>query len=245
MEPLQHARTTVIKLHGDYRKVMRNTEEELAAYDPDLSALLDEVLDCYGLIVVGWSAEYDRALEGHISACQSRRYPMYWLRHGGPDASSNEAAALIAKRDATPIDIDGADEFFADLQARLERLDNIAVRRQRPTALWVYHRPPNTTNPQAGWAALPLLQLRSTADVFAPLDACSPIGPGDREALVAALENATFSGQMWVLSERDSCRVGARADRSGQVLQVPATRPLGPDTGWRPIPRLGLLPARR
>jgi len=36
MAPLQHARATVIKLHGDYPDVeaMRNTPAELAIYDP-------------------------------------------------------------------------------------------------------------------------------------------------------------------------------------------------------------------
>jgi NAD-dependent SIR2 family protein deacetylase len=222
MEPLQHARTTVIKLHGDYSKAMRNTEEELGAYEADLEALLDNVLDCYGLIVVGWSAEYDRALEGRISASKSRRYPMYWLRHEGGAATSKEAAALIAKRNATPIDINGADEFFTDLQARLQRLDNIAVRRQQPAALWVYHRPPNVTNPPSGWAALPLLQLRSAVDVFAPLDACSPIGPGDREAIVAALEDARFSEHLWALSGRD--------------LVVSALEPTPPDKFFKSLP---------
>jgi len=73
------------------------------------------------------------------------------------------------------IEIDGADGFFADPQARLQRLDNIAVRRQQPAALLVYHHPPNTTNLQSGWSALPLLQLPAIAVVPATLDACSPI----------------------------------------------------------------------
>ncbi len=58
--PLAHSRCTVIKVHGDYVDVrIKNSEEELAAYDARTDALLDQVLDEYGLIVCGWSGEYD------------------------------------------------------------------------------------------------------------------------------------------------------------------------------------------
>src|SRR5439155_12342944 len=55
--PLPHAGITIIKLHGDYLDTrIKNTAKELARYNPKLSALLDRILDEYGLIICGWSA---------------------------------------------------------------------------------------------------------------------------------------------------------------------------------------------
>jgi hypothetical protein len=194
MEPLQHARTTLIKLHGDYRSTMLNTAEELGEYRQDLASLVDEVLDRYGLIVAGWSAEYDRALEGHIAASLSRRYPMYWLRHDGQLTES--ASRLIAKRRATVIDIDGADEFFLDLERKLQRLDDVAVRRRQPAALWDSHHAPYGSR-QSGWEAVPLLQLRTVAVLDSVRrDECSPIGPAAREAVVDAMAGSGYSSAL-------------------------------------------------
>ena len=199
MEPLQHAATTVIKLHGDYRGAMLNTTEELCSYPADVQGLLAEIIDRYGLIVVGWSAEYDTALVESVKMSASRRYPAYWLSHHG--VLTEPAKRLVDHRRATVIDIDDADEFFNDLSSRLERLDTIAARRRQPAALWDHHHAPNQAGPPGGWAVLPLLQLR-IASVLAPVrrDDCSPIGPGDREAIVAALNAAAVSDVIWALS---------------------------------------------
>ena len=61
--PLDHIDCCVIKVHGDYMDpLIRNTEAELEEYPPEVDRLLDRVLDEYGLIVCGWSAEWDHAL---------------------------------------------------------------------------------------------------------------------------------------------------------------------------------------
>ncbi|MET7831341.1 SIR2 family protein [Micromonospora sediminicola] len=79
MEPLAHARCTVIKLHGDYARIDQlNTVEELSHYSSPLKALLDRVLDEYGLIINGWSGDWDHALVAAIEGTRSRRYPLYW-----------------------------------------------------------------------------------------------------------------------------------------------------------------------
>jgi len=50
-------------LHGDYADLdQRNTIDELEKYDKPLQNLLDRILDEYGLIVCGWSADWDKAL---------------------------------------------------------------------------------------------------------------------------------------------------------------------------------------
>jgi hypothetical protein len=81
MSPLQHAPATVIKLHADYMSKMRNAPDELASYASELRRVLDRVVDEYGLIVIGWSADYDTALRNAIAACPTRRYPTYWMSY--------------------------------------------------------------------------------------------------------------------------------------------------------------------
>ena len=69
--PLTHAQCTVIKLHGDYLDIrIKNTPQELEQYDQQLDAILDRILDEFGLIVSGWSAEWDTALRAAFERCQ-------------------------------------------------------------------------------------------------------------------------------------------------------------------------------
>lgn len=126
MAPLQHARATVIKLHGDYLDVeaMRNTPTELAAYNPAMGELLARVLDEYGLIVLGWSGDWDTALVRAIQDCPSRRYPTYWAAYHGN--ISPVGRALLADRAGHLIDIDGADSFCTGLRDKVSVLAAMA-----------------------------------------------------------------------------------------------------------------------
>jgi SIR2-like domain len=111
--PLFQSRCTVIKVHGDYLDTrLKNTPEELAKYDPALKRLLRQVFDEYGLIVCGWSAEWDTALKASIEGCPSRRYTMYWSAFRGV---AQNAAGLCQKRDAQVINDMDADQFFTAL----------------------------------------------------------------------------------------------------------------------------------
>jgi SIR2-like domain len=126
MAPFQHARATVIKLHGDYLDVeaMRNTPAELAAYHPAMQELLARVLDEYGLIVLGWSGEWDTALVRAIQDCPSRRYPTYWAAYRGH--ISPAASTLLASRAGHLIPIDGADSFCTGLRDKVRALAGMA-----------------------------------------------------------------------------------------------------------------------
>ena len=65
--PLVHQKCCVIKVHGDYLDTrIKNTPEELAAYDDRLNRLLDQVFDEFGLIVCGWSGQWDVALRAAL-----------------------------------------------------------------------------------------------------------------------------------------------------------------------------------
>ena len=61
--PLVHVDCCIFKVHGDYTDPrIRNTESELAEYSSEYNHLLDKIFDEYGLVVCGWSAEWDQAL---------------------------------------------------------------------------------------------------------------------------------------------------------------------------------------
>ena len=126
MAPLQHARATVIKLHGDYLDVesIRNTPAELSAYDPAMRDLLARVFDEYGLIVLGWSGEWDTALVRAIQDCPARRYPTFWAAYHGHISSG--ARTLLSGRAGHLISIDGADSFCKELRDNVKALARMA-----------------------------------------------------------------------------------------------------------------------
>jgi hypothetical protein len=122
--PLTHARCTVIKVNGDYRDTrIKNTVSELKGYEPELDSLLDRVLDEYGLIVCGWSAAWDTALRNAILRSPNHRFSTYWTAKG---EIADEAKTLISHRQGILMTIDSADQFFAELEAKLDALERYA-----------------------------------------------------------------------------------------------------------------------
>lgn len=123
--PLAHAKVTVIKLHGDYADLeQRNTADELAKYPRALAAYLGRVLDEYGLIVSGWSAEWDTALMRALEGVRSRRYPLYWSSRG---TIKEDARRLIAQHGAVSMPGLAADDLFTGLAGRLNALDRLSA----------------------------------------------------------------------------------------------------------------------
>ncbi|WP_419706522.1 SIR2 family protein [Promicromonospora sp. NFX87] len=124
MRPLAHAPATVIKLHGDYKDTdSLNTDEELALYPEAWTALLQQILDEYGLLISGWSADWDTALVGEIEKAPGRRYPMYW---DSRSSRGGNAQRLLAARHGFGIDAADADALFMGLLSNLETLDRLA-----------------------------------------------------------------------------------------------------------------------
>jgi SIR2-like domain len=118
--PLVHAKCTVIKVHGDYLDArIKNTDAELEAYSPATNALLDQVFDNFGLLVVGWSGEWDTALRDALLRAPSRRYPFYWAARGEPGARAQD---LLTQRGGRSFQIEDADSFFVKLRETLEAL---------------------------------------------------------------------------------------------------------------------------
>ncbi|WP_376094623.1 SIR2 family protein [Roseomonas sp. CCTCC AB2023176] len=129
--PLIHARCFVLKVHGDYLDArLRNTEGELETYSPALDALLDRIIDEHGLIVCGWSADWDTALRAAITRAPSRRFPLFWASRGEP---SRIASDVIAARAGRVIRIADSDSFFEDLERKVAAQTAL----QRPNPLSV------------------------------------------------------------------------------------------------------------
>jgi len=133
--PLAHTRCTVIKVHGDYLDPdLKNTIDELGGYDQAIENLLDRVLDEYGLVVSGWSADWDDALRDALLRCTTHRYGAYWAHRG---RVGERASQLIAHRNAVDVEIVGADEFFTDLSSKVTALSDALEQRPLSTALAV------------------------------------------------------------------------------------------------------------
>jgi SIR2-like domain len=131
-EPMAHSTCYILKLHGDYKDTrILNTDAELSAYPPDFDRQLDRVFDEYGLIVCGWSGEWDHALREAILRAPNRRYPMYWVARG--ELGNGAPKALVSHRRAQVLSAKDADSFFKNLLSRVEALEQ--TQRQNPLSI--------------------------------------------------------------------------------------------------------------
>lgn len=129
--PLQHSRCTILKLHGDYLDVRSlNTADELAAYPAAIDQLLMRICDEYGLIIAGWSGDWDPALRRAINQAPSRRYTSWWTHR---DVLSTAAQDLVIRRGAVTVPIQDADSLFVSLAEQVELITRI--RRPPPASI--------------------------------------------------------------------------------------------------------------
>jgi hypothetical protein len=125
MEPLHVQRCVVIHLHGDYLNPgALNTEDELGVYPAEVARLVAQVFDEYGLVIVGWSAAWDKALSGLLENAATKRYSTWWIE---PRSLSPRQVELSARRsaefltgtaDAALTSVSRACDALADLSAR-------------------------------------------------------------------------------------------------------------------------------
>jgi hypothetical protein len=219
MMPLIHAPATVIKLHGDYRMLgSRNTVEELANYPPEWKALLARIFEEYGLVTIGWSADYDTALVSALESAPRHAFPVFWASYN--NELSETAKRVIGSRRAAVIESAGADEFLADLGQRIARLDQAAARRRRPQRLAVFPiHLQESDSPEPGWSINPLLQIRAVALAGPVQMGESPgMGPEQRETLCERLRQAPATHRVRALSAIPAaCARGLSADSEPEV----------------------------
>lgn len=121
--PLAHNDCTIIKIHGDYTDArIKNTATELDEYDAAFVELVGQVCREYGLIVSGWSAEWDTALASILIDQQSRWFSTYWVSYSQPKAKAQE---VIDARRATVITEMDADSFFTRLQEAVASIESM------------------------------------------------------------------------------------------------------------------------
>lgn len=131
MAPLVHLRCLVVKVHGDYLDTrILNTDGELAGYGPAMDGLLDRIFDEHGLLICGWSGEWDPALRNAMLRSPTRRYPTFWAARREP---TGLAADLLSARGGRWVGIDDADVFFRRLEEGVETQRRLA--RPHPISL--------------------------------------------------------------------------------------------------------------
>lgn len=130
-EPITHTTCYLLKLHGDYKDArILNTDAELGGYPEAFDRLLDRILDEHGLIVCGWSGEWDHALRAAILRTPNRRYSTFWSSRG---ALGQGAQELASHRRARVVPIADADAFFTSLRDRAETLER--TQRKNPLSI--------------------------------------------------------------------------------------------------------------
>ena len=124
MVPLVHTQHCIFKLHGDYLDPrIRNTTSELSQYPDEFNQLLDQIFDEFGLVVCGWSGEWDIALRDAMFRALSRRFTTYWAAYG---QIKDEAQRLISHRCAQVVDIESADKFFGTVQEKVASIEQFS-----------------------------------------------------------------------------------------------------------------------
>lgn len=129
--PLIHQECVIIKVHGDYKDTrIKNTFGELSEYDKSVDELLDRIVDEFGFVFCGWSAQWDPALYKAFERSRNRRFTSYWASRGKP---SEKAQKLLNSRAGEYIQIKDADSFFNDLTEKVISLEEF----QKPHPLSV------------------------------------------------------------------------------------------------------------
>lgn len=120
-QPLTHSACYILKLHGDYLDArILNTEAELSGYPTQYDVLLDRILDEHGLVVCGWSGDWDDALRGAFLRAPNRRYSTYWALRGELGSRAQE---LVNHRAARVVPVTDADAFFSKLLQCVQTLE--------------------------------------------------------------------------------------------------------------------------
>ncbi|WP_265581469.1 SIR2 family protein [Methanofollis aquaemaris] len=114
----------IVKVNGDFENLeLKITPEDLASYDVDIKNYIQRICAEYGLVICGWSGDYDYGLREILSSANLRRYPTFWCLH--PDAEIPDDSDLIKALKPIPIEIESADQFFTDVHTVVSRLQSI------------------------------------------------------------------------------------------------------------------------
>jgi hypothetical protein len=215
MQPLAHSQVTVIKLHGDYADLeQRNTVDELETYPEAQQKVLERVLDEYGLIVCGWSADWDTALVRAVEGTRSRRYPMFWSQYG---SLGSAAGRLTARHSAAVIEGKDADELFTDLVRRVEASPRRSPWTPAPSASPISGCPNSAPGSRSKARAYRVPRRRKNWPAPAPAGAKVPAPAGGPEA-----SSSSSANRPWPPTGTSPATAPAAATRTGPP---PSERP--------------------
>ena len=121
--PTMHQQCTLLKVNGDYLDTrIRNIAAELSTYPHEYTTFIGQICQDHGLIICGWSGDWDTALRNVIFRNISRHFTNYWTVL---DRSNDDQGARVPHNIAQLVRIKSADEFFSQLQEDVEWLDNL------------------------------------------------------------------------------------------------------------------------
>ncbi|MDQ1592524.1 MAG: hypothetical protein QOG71_3151 [Pyrinomonadaceae bacterium] len=111
-------RTKILKLHGDYLySKLKNTNSELAEQDPNMARQLRQVLNEYGLIVVGYGGGDESVLK--VLSEIPAENDLYWCIRRGEEPNDAVKKLLRDKRGFL-VEIEGFDEMMNEIRPIVE-----------------------------------------------------------------------------------------------------------------------------
>jgi len=226
--PLGQGEVTVVKVHGDYLDArIKNTPEEVDTYDPAIDALLDRIFGEYGLIVCGWSGQWDTALIRAIERNPIPPYGTFWTGRRPPKGS---AGRLLALRRGEFVQIDGADPFFSTLAERVAGLSGAREAPSRPGSVLAPSKLPSPASAFVGRQPLLATLARRLAEArLLTLHGAGGVGKTRLAIELATRVRDAYPDGVWFIDlapETEPHRVpqvladtlGVASERLGEVL---------------------------
>lgn len=202
--PLHRTRCLLVKLHGDYREPgVRLAAAELEQYSPSPRRFLRRTLSQLGLVVCGWSAEWDVALREALLRSANYRFSAFWLRREASELPE-QAQRIVSAWRAQEVPIKDADDAFTSLLDRARALAE--TKRAHPESLQIL-----------------VSRVRQLAAEERPFPALEPLLHEETEALHAQLEceHKAYDG---VELDRDQYlnRIRSYEQLASRLIQVAA-----------------------
>lgn len=166
--PIHETTCLLAKLHGDYREPgVRLMASELETYPTPIRRFLRGTVQDFGLVVCGWSADWDIALRNALLCVRSYRFTSFWLHLAQAEISEPGLKVVEACR-AVVVPIDGADAAFTTLQEDLVALASTG--RSHPETLdMVVEKLRETAGQERPFAGLDRLLHEETENLHAAL----------------------------------------------------------------------------
>lgn len=121
---LTHSKSAIVKLHGDYLyDNLRNTAAETGAkaLDEAMKDALQQTVEEYGLVVVGYSGE-DESIMGPLIEADLSEYGIYWCERD-PNSVSEKTGELLEQSNTYLVEIEGFGSLMRKFGNRIEDLE--------------------------------------------------------------------------------------------------------------------------